>query len=92
MEEDTLSTYPLEITDETVDSSAMMTAMMGNVQPNEQKHDMDKVYSNDFVGNYINTLMGEVKVNDMKSFKKFIEEGDGQKLRITPPILNIPMA
>lgn len=81
VEEDTLSTYPLEITDETVDSSAMMTAMMGNVQPNEQKHDMDKVYSNDFVGNYINTLMGEVKVNDMKSFKKYIEEGDGQKIK-----------
>ena len=81
VEEDTLSTYPLEITDETVDSSAMMTAMMGNVQPNEEKHDMDKVYSNDFVGNYINTLMGEVKVNDMKSFKKYIEEGDGQKIK-----------
>lgn len=81
VEEDTLSTYPLEITDETVDSSAMMTAMMGNVQPNEEKHDMDKVYSNDFVGNYFNTLMGEVKVNDMKSFKKYIEEGDGQKIK-----------
>lgn len=81
VEEDTLSTYPLEITDETVDSSAMMTAMMGNVQPNEDEHDMDKIYSNDFVGNYINTLMGEVKVNDMKSFKKYIEEGDGQKIK-----------
>lgn len=81
VEEDTLSTYPLEITDETVDSSAMMTAMMGNVQPNENEHDMDKIYSNDFVGNYINTLMGEVKVNDMKSFKKYIEEGDGQKIK-----------
>lgn len=81
VEEDTLSTYPLEITDETVDSSAMMTAMMGNVQPNEDEHDMDKIYSNDFVGNYINTLMGEVKVNDMKAFKKYIEEGDGKKIK-----------
>ncbi|MCM1084526.1 MAG: ABC transporter ATP-binding protein/permease [Clostridium sp.] len=81
VEEDTLSTYPLEITDETVDSTAMMTAMMGNVQPSEDKHDMDKIYSNDFVGSYINTLMGEVKINDMKSFKKYIEEGDGQKIK-----------
>ncbi|MCM1288675.1 MAG: ABC transporter ATP-binding protein/permease [Clostridium sp.] len=81
VEEDTLSTYPLEITDETVDTSAMMTAMMGSVQPSEDKHDMDKIYSNDFVGSYINTLMGEVKVNDMKSFKKYIEEGDGQKIK-----------
>ncbi len=81
VEEDTLSTYPLEITDETVDSSAMMTAMMGNVEPSEDKHDMDKIYSNDFVGTYINTLMGEVKVNDMKSFKEYIENGDGQKIK-----------
>ena len=81
VEEDTLSTYPLEITDETVDSSAMMTAMMGNMQPSQNEHDMDKIYSNDFVGNYINTLMGEVKINDMKSFKKYIEEGDGQKIK-----------
>ncbi len=81
VEEDTLSTYPLEITDETVDSSAMMTAMMGNMQPSQNEHDMDKIYSNDFVGNYINTLMGEVKINDMKSFKKYIEEGDGQKVK-----------
>lgn len=81
VEEDTLSTYPLEITDETVDSSAMMTAMMGNMQPSKNEHDMDKIYSNDFVGNYINTLMGEVKINDMKSFKKYIEEGDGQKIK-----------
>ncbi len=35
-----LLAYPLEITDEIADSSAMMTAMMGNVQPNENKHDI----------------------------------------------------
>ncbi|MDE6025389.1 MAG: ABC transporter ATP-binding protein/permease [Lachnospiraceae bacterium] len=81
VEEDTLSTYPLEITDETVDSSAMMMMMMGSVQKSDEEHDMDKIYSNDFVGNYINTLMGEVKVNDMISFKEYIEEGDGKKIK-----------
>ncbi|MCM1273669.1 MAG: ABC transporter ATP-binding protein/permease [Clostridium sp.] len=81
VEEDTLSTYPLEITDESVDSSAMMTMMMGNVERSEDAHEMDKIYSNDFVGNYINTLMGEVKVNDMISFKDYIEEGDGKKIK-----------
>lgn len=81
VEEDTLSTYPLEITDETVDSSAMMSFMLGNVEASDEEHELDKVYSNDFVGNYISTLMEDVKVNDMVAFKKYIEEGDGKKIK-----------
>ena len=81
MEEDTLSTYPLEITDESIDMSAMMNLMLGTEMKSEEEHDMDKVYSNNFVGNYMKNMLGEVKVNDMVSFKDYIEEGDGQKMK-----------
>ena len=81
MEEDTLSTYPLEITDESIDMSAMMNIMLGTEMKSEEEHDMDKVYSNNFVGNYMKNMLGEVKVNDMVSFKDYIEEGDGQKMK-----------
>ena len=81
MEEDTLSTYPLEITDESIDMSAMMGMMLGTDRKSEEEHDMDKVYSNNFVGNYMKNMLGEVKVNDMVSFKDYIEEGDGQKMK-----------
>lgn len=92
MEEDTLSTYPLEITDESIDMSAMMGIMLGTEMKSEEEHDMDKVYSNNFVGNYMKNMLGEVKVNDMVSFKDYIEEGDGQKRRTTPAISCTPMA
>ena len=80
VEEDTLSTYPLEITDETIDMSAMMGLMLGAGVESSYEHDQDKVYSNNFIGEYMKTMLGEVKVNDMISFKDYIENGDGHKM------------
>jgi putative ABC transport system permease protein len=77
VEEDTLSTYPLEITDESVDMTSMMTSMLGKTPDSGEEHDLDKIYSNNFIGDYMNTVLGEVKVNDMISFRDYIEEGDG---------------
>ncbi len=81
VEEDTLSTYPLEITDESIDMTSMMSMMLGNTKSSSEEHDMDKIYSNNFIGDYMNTMLGEVKVNDMISFKDYIENGDGTKIK-----------
>lgn len=81
VEEDTLSTYPLEITDESIDMTSMLGMMSGTNTSSGEEHDKEKVYSNNFVGDYMNTMMGEVKVNDMVSFKDYIENGDGQKVK-----------
>lgn len=81
VEEDTLSTYPLEITDESIDMSSMMSMMMGTDMKSSEEHDMDKVYSNNFIGDYMNTMLGEVKINDMKSFMDYIENGDGKVIQ-----------
>ena len=81
VEQDTLSTYPLEITDESVDRSAMFSMLLGNDMKSSEEHDMDKVYSNNFVGDYMNTLMSEVKINDMISFMDYIENGDGKDIK-----------
>lgn len=81
VEQDTLSTYPLEITDESIDMSAMMGIMLGTNMSSGEEHELDKVYSNNFVGDYMETMLGEVKVNDMISFKEYIEEGEGRKIK-----------
>lgn len=81
VEEDTLSTYPLEITDESIDMSAMMGMMMGTEMTSGEEHELDKVYSNNFISDYMNTMLGEVKINDMVSFKDFIENGEGQEIK-----------
>lgn len=81
VEKDTLSTYPLEITDESIDMSSMMGMMLGADMESKEAHDMDKIYSNNFIGDQMNTLLGEVKINDMISFKEYIENGEGQKIK-----------
>lgn len=81
VEEDTLSTYPLEITDESIDMSAMMSMMMGTDMKSSEEHDMDKIYSNNFIGDYMNTMLGEVKINDMRSFMDYIENGEGKEIK-----------
>ena len=81
VEEDTLSTYPLVITDESVDMEGMMAMMMGTEMQSSEEHDMDKVYSNNFIGDYMSTMIGEVKINDMISFKDYIENGDGSIIK-----------
>ncbi|MBE5946193.1 MAG: ABC transporter ATP-binding protein/permease [Lachnospiraceae bacterium] len=81
VEEDTLSTYPLEITDESIDMEGMMALMMGTEMESEDEHDLDKVYSNNFIGDYMSTMLGEVKINDMISFKDYIENGDGSIIK-----------
>lgn len=81
VEEDTLSTYPLQITDESIDMTSMMASMAGTDMSSGVEHDMDKVYSNNFIGDYMNTMLGEVKINDMVSFKDYIENGDGAKIK-----------
>ncbi|MGN0435773.1 MAG: ABC transporter permease, partial [Wujia sp.] len=81
VEEDTLSTYPLQITDESIDMSAMMGIMLGADMESKEEHDMDKVYSNNFIGDMMDTMLGEVKINDMISFRDYIENGDGQPIK-----------
>lgn len=81
VEEDTLSTYPLEITDESIDMSGMLGMMLGVDQSSKEEHEMDKIYSNNFIGNQMNMLVGNVKINDMVSFKEYIETGDGSRIK-----------
>jgi len=71
IEEDTLSTYPISIYDETVDMSSMMISMMGM---NEQKeHPFDKIYTNNIMSNIIETMTNQIQTNDLYEFKKHIE-------------------
>ncbi|MBQ8924503.1 MAG: ABC transporter, partial [Lachnospiraceae bacterium] len=81
VEQDTLSTYPLEITDESIDRSAMFSMILGNDMKSSEEHDMDKVYSNNFIGEYMNTMIEGVKINDMISFRDYIENGDGKVIK-----------
>jgi len=71
IEEDTLSSYPLILDKTSMDSTAFMTTLM---EASEKKENAgDKVYSNNIMSNMLSSMAKEQNINDLKSFKDFIE-------------------
>lgn len=74
VQRDTLSSYPITLQAESIDISSMVTSMTGNSDSTEHE-DKSKIYSNDIMGDMINTMVKEVKSNNLSEFKKYIENG-----------------
>jgi len=75
VEEDTLSSYPLTIQQQSVDMSGMMIAMMG-VSPEDDTREPDRVYSINVMGEMFNSMLSQVTVNDTASFIEYIESDE----------------
>lgn len=74
VQRDTLSSYPITLQAESIDISSMVKSMTGN-SDSEEHEDKSKIYSNDIMGDMINTMVKEVKSNNLSEFKKYIENG-----------------
>ena len=74
VQRDTLSSYPITLQAESIDISSMVTSMTGN-SDSEEHEDKSKIYSNDIMGDMINTMVKEVNSNHLSEFKKYIENG-----------------
>lgn len=79
VQRDTLSSYPITLQAESIDISSMVTSMTGNSDSAEHE-DKTKIYSNDIMGDMINTMVKEVKSNNLSEFKKYIEN-DGSDIK-----------
>ena len=73
VQEDTLSSYPLSFTKETVNMSSMIMSMMETELENAN-HPKDKVYSSNIMTDILNTLTTEMQTNDLGAFKEFLED------------------
>ncbi|MBR6019230.1 MAG: ABC transporter ATP-binding protein/permease [Lachnospiraceae bacterium] len=74
IQEDTLSSYPLTIQKMTADSSAVISAVLGITNEDTERHEDGRIYSNSMLTEIVNTMMAEVKTNDLKTFKKYLDE------------------
>lgn len=74
VQRDTLSSYPITLQAESIDISSMVSSMTGN-SDSEEHEDKSKIYSNDIMGDMINTMVKEVRSNNLSEFKKYIENG-----------------
>ncbi len=70
-EEETLSSYPLTIEKEQVDMSTMLK--MFTQDQEEHEYSDDDIHSINIMGDMFETMVQEVKHNDMKEFKKYLE-------------------
>lgn len=74
VQEDTLTSYPLTIEAQTMDLGSLLEAFMGAAQSSSE-HEMDAVYQKSMMYDLVNALnSAETTVNDLESFKKYIEE------------------
>ncbi|MCL2677731.1 MAG: ABC transporter ATP-binding protein/permease [Clostridiales bacterium] len=80
IQEDTLSTYPIQISSESMDISGMMTAMMGAKKTDRSGRDPDAVYSGNILGDMIKSLSAQMSKNDLQQFKAYLESAEGGKI------------
>jgi len=69
-EEETLSSYPLVIESESIDMSSMLESFAGT---NTVKYNDNKIHSINIMGDLLTTMTEKAKKNDLKTFKKYIE-------------------
>lgn len=88
VQEDTLSSYPLTLESTHMDMSSLLGTFMGKAE-SAGDHPLDGIYSKSMFYNLVNSLNNmESSENDLKSFKKFLEE----KLRDTSESNALPGA
>lgn len=77
VENDTMASYPIEIQDNSMDMSAMMSAMM-EMQSDEDVKDSDNITSRPYVNDILNSLSSE-ESNNLTAFKEYLDSEEGKE-------------
>lgn len=72
VEESTMSSYPLQFQETTMDASALLASFLSNSNKVEEQ-DPDKIYSNDIMTSVIEGVNAGVTTNNLNLFKDYIE-------------------
>ncbi len=76
-EKETLGSYPLTISKGSIDFASILMAFMGNNK--EENYDDDLIHSKNIMGDIFNSFTEEIKTNDLKTFKEYLEN-DGKSI------------
>ncbi len=78
VQEDTLSTYPITIQEETMNFSSILEEFSDGSGKTGREHELDKVYSRPVFGKLLNALLAGIERNDLESFKAYIDANRGK--------------
>lgn len=74
IQEETLSSYPIQIDRETADTAQMFSAMFGEPEKTEDQNEPNTVYANTAMYDMFNTMNSSAKqINNMAKFKEFLD-------------------
>ena len=73
VQRDTLSSYPLEIDERTMDMSGTLSGLMG-IDTEEREHEDGKVYSGTRMTQMLSSWMTSITENDLAPFKKWLDD------------------
>ena len=85
IEEDTLSSYPITVQEETIDMSSMMTSMMKTNEENTE-HEEGKIYSQSIIDNMLSTISTKIQNNNLKELKKYLDDENSEIRQYTNAI------
>ncbi len=73
VQRDTLSSYPIEISEQTMDMTQTMSGMMG-IELDARDHEEGKVYSGGGMAKMLSSWMTGISTNDLAPFKHWLED------------------
>ena len=76
VQEDTLSSYPIVIEEQSVNYMNIMTSMFSGNK--EEPNSEDGVYANDTLSSILDSFANSMETNDMKSFNTYLQENYDQ--------------
>ena len=74
VQEDTLSNYPITLQDETMDMSAMLGSMSGEMEEEAENHDDNIVRPMVMMTEMYNAMVAEKQANNLGEFKNFLQD------------------
>ena len=73
IEESTMSSYPLQIMQNTMDPTTMMASMMQAAESANQKHEPGKIYSSQIMAQMMTMMTDSAATNNLEKFKAFLD-------------------
>ena len=80
VQSDTMAEYPIELKDNTMDMSVMMTTMMDMSDKADPQEDSSKIKTSKMVESILNSI-SNTKTNNLSEFKKYLESDQGTKFK-----------
>ena len=74
-----MSSYPITISETTMDTSAMLSAFMNSNSRENTQQEENTVYSNDVVVQMMESMTAGVTTNNLKDFKTFLDSNEDIK-------------